>query len=89
MSHQVGTQLGSLPIQVVFDSSGQIGFARMANFQTVIENLEDGLSIIYSNDDIYLAENTQLMYNVLYQYKNIPEMITWLKSQNLQMPQFN
>lgn len=83
---QIGMQLGSLPIQIIYDSSGTVGFVRMANMPTIVENLEDGLQIIYSNEDIFLGAETQIEYNRLYQYKEIPEMLYWLKSQELEMP---
>lgn len=86
MGNQIARQLGSLPIMIVFDSSGMVGFNRMANFPTIIENLEDGLQIIYSNDDIFLGSETQIEYNRLYQYKEMPEMLYWLKSQELELP---
>lgn len=86
MVPQIGMQLGPLPIQIVYDSSGMVGFNRLANFRTIVENLEDGLQIIYSNEDIVVG-TTELAYNVLHDYKNMPEVLYWLKSQQLEMPQ--
>ena len=77
-------QLGSLPIHIIFDSNGMVGFSRMANFPTIVEQLEDGLQIVYSNEDICVG-TTELEYNVLHQYKDMPEVLYWLKSQGLEL----
>lgn len=83
---QIGMLLGSLPIQIIYDSAGTVGFVRLADFPTTVENLEEGLQIIYSNEDIFLGAETQIEYNRLYRYKEVPEMLYWLKSQELEMP---
>lgn len=84
MGNQIARQLGSLPILIVFDSSGMVGFNLMGNMQTIVEHLEDGLQIVYSNEDICVG-TTELAYNVLHDYKSMPEVLYWLKSQGLEL----
>lgn len=79
-------RLGSLPINIVYEQeSGVVGFVRLADFHTTIEHLEDGLQIIYSNQDIFIGSETELEYNTPYQSKELPELLYWLKSQGLEM----
>jgi hypothetical protein len=84
VNNQIARQLGSLPVQIVFDASGMIGFVRMANMPTIVEWLEDGLQIVCSNEDICVG-TTELAYNVFHDYKNMPEVLYWLKSQELEL----
>jgi hypothetical protein len=85
--------MGSLPIKLVFDQSGQIGFRRHTDmfgrdveFQTIIDQPEPGVQAIISVDDIYIGTDTVLEYNQGYRYKDMPELLAYLVALKLDSP---
>ena len=86
--YAVSQQLGNLPIQISYLSNGYVVFDRLADFQTIVDNLGDGVQAILSNQDIAIGANTVVEYGMQQDYKNEPELLAWLVAQNLTPPRF-
>lgn len=80
--------LGKFPIRITCYENGSVSFSRMGNLNTIIDQSETGIQTIISNEDIYIGANTVVEYGEMYDYKNEPELLAWLKSLNLEMPEF-
>ncbi|MGZ8888083.1 MAG: hypothetical protein ACXW1D_00840 [Halobacteriota archaeon] len=76
-------RLANLPIQITYYGNGLIEFNRYVNFNTIVDNPCEGIQAIISNEDIYVGADTVVEYGVRYEYKEMPELLAWLKEQNL------
>ena len=83
----VKIQLNRLPIGLELFSNGCIAFHRIADFTTIIDNPEEGVSAIISNDDIKIGA-IAIKYGEVCVYKNMPELLEWLQAQKMIMPNF-
>ena len=79
-------QLQPFPIFIVCYSNGQVSFERMGDFSTIVDQPEDGVQAIISNEDICIGANTVISYNEMLDYKEMPELLSWLLSAKLEMP---
>lgn len=91
MLQQIQIPVRGLPIHLVLLSNGMVVFVRVAAFSAIIEATKtDGSP--YGNffeEDFILyvnKESNEFSYNTMYDYKTIPVMLKWLKSQELQTP---
>lgn len=89
-------QLNRLPIALSFHPQGLIAFQRLTDafgneldFRTIIDNPEVGVQAIISVDDVFIGAETVLQYGEFYEYKQMPELLAWLKAQEMIMPRFN
>lgn len=85
---QVNLPLGGLPITLICLSNGTIGFQPAGKLRTMIDQQpSDKVSaIIY--DEGMLVGNTEIEWIVAYDYKQMPDLLGWLKQQELIMPEF-
>jgi hypothetical protein len=75
----------ALPINIVFSSTGLIGFERLKNFPTVSDHPELGIQAIFDNEGICVG-TTELQYGQLYNYREMPELLAYLQQQKLINP---
>jgi hypothetical protein len=83
MLQQLATQLGHLPINIIFLSDGRIAFQRITNFAPIIDNGE--VEIILTNENI-VVNGVEICYNAIIEYKSMPDVIKWLQNQKLIYP---
>jgi hypothetical protein len=95
--YQLQTSVGeTLPVSLVLLTDGQRGwvvFIKTRQFTTIIdmaENPEDGkysgISAVFDMDGFSIA-GEEYRYNTPIAYIEIPEMLQWLKAQNMVMPE--
>jgi hypothetical protein len=88
--------LGTLPVNLVLvpHCAGAV-FVKTATFSVVLDVDYEGQGNVEGyfykdsfqlGNDIETAE--EFFYNQIYQYKEIPVMLQWLKQQKLQQPDF-
>lgn len=92
---QVQVEIGrGFPVQLVLVSNGQLGFVKVANFQAVFDQSESALEVSprfffdvieFVKDEVVVEE---FRYKVLYDYKQYPHLLAWLKRQDLVLPHF-
>jgi hypothetical protein len=78
--------MSTLPLSIQCRTDGEIAIVPLARFNTFYDRQEDGRYVIISQDEIILADGTELAYNNFYAYKTMPSLLEWLKSLNLQKP---
>ena len=82
----IQVQINKLPLVLCCFSDGSIAIHRMCNFSTIIDQPEEGVQAIISNEDIYIGAETEIEYGERYYYKEVPELLAWLVAQNMEMP---
>jgi len=87
-------QLASLPITLICHASGNIALVKNQQFLTIYEHTVDNVEIIIGPDSVkfvsdVLADNLEVEYNVLVDYRDKPLLSKWIKSFELQLPKFN
>lgn len=82
----INLQLASLPIQLILAENGQVAFQKMGNFKTILDQPETGVQAIIDDDGIYIGAETEVCFNTLYNYKEMPELLAWLQQMNLEAP---
>lgn len=89
MVYQLQVQIGDVfPISLVLLTDlkvGRVVFIKTQNFPHIIE-VKDGEIVAAFNVDGFSIDGEDYEYNAPYAYKEIPAMLQWLSSQNLQMP---
>ena len=90
---QVQVPLGGLPVNLVLVTVGQgaVAFVKVAPFTTIFDADEDGnISAAFYEDEFNIfgtsGDEEVFRYNTLYEYKELPVMLEWLKQQGLQEP---
>lgn len=81
-------QVNTLPIQISCYADGYVAFKRVANVPVLIDQPEQGVQAIISPLDIYIGADTEVKYGVRYPYKEMPELLSWIKAQQMEMPKF-
>ena len=84
----VQVQLGSLSVYIQCLENGCIVFVKAMQFIACTDNPFVGVQAIVSEDDIYIGADTMVEYGVAYDYKDMPELLAWLQSFNMQIPKF-
>lgn len=79
----INARLANLPIKITYYVDGWVELNRLANFNTIVDNPCAGIQAIISNEDVYVGADTVVEYGVRYDYKEMPELLAWLKEQNL------
>lgn len=91
--------LGNLPINLVLAgdrNQGKVAFVKVQPFTNAILDLDPRGNIdaaFYQNDFVLFGGDDdgetveEFVYNMLYNYKEIPAMLKWLQRQNLQQPE--
>lgn len=82
----INLQLGNLPIQLILAENGQVAFQKMGKIDTIVDQPGTGVQAIIDDDGIYVGADTELAYNCLYSYKEMPELLAWLQQMNLEAP---
>ena len=84
--YQVQVAVGNMPINLLLLSNGYVAFVRVANFKALFDQSKEGdiVAMFYEEDFTVGAETFQ--YNTSYAYKEIPDMLAWLKAQELIKP---
>lgn len=84
--YQVQVAVGNMPINLLLLSNGHVAFTRVANFKALFDQSNGGdiVAMFYESDFTIGAETFQ--YNTSYPYKGIPDMLAWLKAQQLIQP---
>jgi hypothetical protein len=85
---QTSVQLGTYPINLVLVSNGMIGFSPAAQFPVIVDYLQSGTMVIADMGGIIIGDKSY-EYGKGYTYKDDDNLLEWLKSFNLMMPQFN
>lgn len=84
---QVQVMIAGMPLVLVCDiyNGGRVAFCRTAEFKTIF-CLESEAPAATFDDEGFSIGGEDFSYDTLYQYKQIPAMLEWLKHQRLQMP---
>jgi len=79
--------IGNSPISLTCFSDGTLGFTPVMVFTTMIEEYLEGKLAMWDSLGFSL-DGKQYNYNVKYAYKNLPDMLEYLQSLKMEMPQF-
>lgn len=82
----VTMRLGHLPILMALADTGEIAFQPAIHFNTLIDQPEDGVQAIFDMDGFTVGADTEIEYGVFYEYKQMPELLYWLKTLKLEEP---
>jgi len=82
---QIQVPIGAMPVNLILLSNATLAFVKVANFGVIFDMPESGVNAVFMEDDFRIGTETYF-YNTVYEYKTIPNMLTWLKQQNLQEP---
>lgn len=83
----IPVKLNNLPIYIICYENGWINFQKDRHkIATVVDQPEQGVQAIIDDDGISIGANTEVEYGLCYEYKSEPELLAWLKAQNLQFP---
>jgi hypothetical protein len=85
---QLQVPIGSMPVNLILVLDGRLAFVRVAQFNTIVcaATAPGDIPAVFNFDDFTIGD-TKYSYDMLYAYKEIPEMKQWLVNQNLVMPQ--
>lgn len=95
MEYQIQVPLGSLPVALVLVGNqwqGRVAFVKVAPFITVFDCGKEGsnISAAFYQDEFHIFGSVDgeevFEYDTIYDYKELPVMLEWLKQQNLQEP---
>lgn len=81
---QVQVSIANMPVNLVLNSEGSLAFIRVADFKTIFDQPESGINAVF-NADGFSIEDEKFVYNQFYQYKQMPQMLEWLKQQNMEL----
>jgi hypothetical protein len=84
---QVQIPLGNSPVSLTCFSDGTVGFVPVMVFTTVVEEYIKDKFTMYDMQG-FSINGKQYNYNTRYSYKTIPDMLEYLQSLKLEMPQF-
>lgn len=79
-------QMSTLPLSIQCRTDGEVAIAPLARFNTFYDRQENGQYVIISQDEICLADGTEISYNTFMPYKTMPSFLEWLKSLKMQKP---
>ncbi len=82
----IDVQLGNLPLILSCYSNGCISIARAANFKCIIDQPQVGVMAFIDAEGISIGTETEIIYEEMLEYKQMPELLSWLKAQNMEMP---
>lgn len=87
---QVQVNLGGLPIVLVCLSDSGVVFVPVASFSAIIDTGQEVNAWLFS-DEFFLCDNAtgqvqDYSYNTVYYYKDLPDMLRWLKQFKLESP---
>lgn len=85
MHQQISVQLNSLPLNIVYLSNGQVGLVPRGAFPVIFDSPEQGIHAIITPEKMIVG-NTNVPYNTSLKYKEMPELLEWLKAQSLEKP---
>lgn len=85
----IGLALKGLPIQLQCYQDGTVAFAKLGLFKAIVDQPGDGLQAIITTEDIAIGADTVIEYGMRYRYKEMPELLAYLKSLDMEMPVFN
>ena len=85
MIQQISSPLGNLPLSIVYVSNGTIGLVPKGIFPTIFDSPEQGLHAIITPEKMIVG-TTEIKYNTSLKYKEMPELLEWLQSQQLEQP---
>lgn len=78
--------MSTLPLGITCRVDGEVSIRPLARFHTFYDRQEDGRYVIVSQEEITLADGTEIAYNTFMPYKTMPSLIEWLKSLSMQKP---
>lgn len=84
--YQVQVAVGNMPVNLLLLSNGHVAFTRVSNFKALFDQCNEGnvVAMFYEEDFTIGAETFQ--YNTSYPYKEFPDMLAWLKAQQIIQP---
>jgi hypothetical protein len=80
MFHQAQVPLGNLPVQLILLQDGTLVFIRVSHVGYILDQGEVSATF---TDEGFIVGNLELWYNTIYSYKDKPELLQWLKQQQL------
>lgn len=78
-------QIGRMPVGIVCTSEARIAFVRLAQFKTIFDINATEILAIFDQEN-FVIRGEQYQYNMLYAYKENPDMLQWLNRQQLLNP---
>lgn len=84
---RIQVPIGSMPINLLLLGSGEVAFARVANFKALFDMcpVVGGVDAAFYEDAFTIGSETY-HYNTAYPYKDIPGMLSWIVAQKLIEP---
>jgi hypothetical protein len=88
MSHQqyVQVPIGSLPVHLICLANGKVALVPVSAFPTIYDQGEDGSIVAVFTQEGFKIGGVDFSYRVEYNYKLIPELLSWLVAQHLTSP---
>jgi len=84
---QLQIPIGNSPISLTCFSDGTLGFTPVMVFTTEVEEYASGKFAMWDMKG-FSIDGKQYNYNVKYAYKTPPDMLEYLQSLKMEMPQF-
>ena len=90
--YQIQIPLGSLPVHLILIGNkehGRVVFTKVLPFSYVFDMGENGIAAAFYPDEFHIIGDdvTEIFdYDTIYEYKELPVMLEWLKRQNLRQP---
>lgn len=85
MIQQLSAPINTLPLNIVYISNGTLGIVPKGIFPTLFDQPEQGVHAIITPEKMIVG-TTEIKYNTSLKYKEMPELLEWLKAQNLEQP---
>lgn len=86
---QVQIQIGNMPIILVLLSNGGLVFVPIERIEAILDQGRE-VEASFFQDEFYFEDGVnqieELSYNTIYNFKEYPLMLKWLKQQNLPNP---
>ena len=84
---QIQLRMPRLPLAITCYADAHVSFEPMAQAIAHIDQM-DGWQFVATERGIYLGQDEFIEYNERVAYKENSKLLTWLKSLNMEMPQF-
>lgn len=81
---QIALPLGGLPLNLICLSNGLVAIQPIGAFKSILEALE-GIPVVIASDGMSIGDK-EYRYGEMIEYKQDENMLKWLKSLNMEMP---
>lgn len=78
----------TFPVSLVLLSNGTLVWIKTTQFKPIYDSPSepDSIAAVFSEDGFTIGDD-EYSYNRIYEYKELPSMLKWLKQQQMQEPE--